>query len=336
MALPYIINKRIIENTVPLMRYNGDMDFSLWQSEARAKLSELLGLHNIKKSENAKPVIEYVKDTDEYTEYKFTLESEADYSFPVVMRVPQGKVGKLPLIICLQGHSTGMHISLGQPIFERDHITISGGDRDFCVRAVKEGFIAVAAEQRNFGTCGGLETGGPDCHVSSMSAIINGRTTIGERVHDVSCLIDALIENFDFIDTDKIMLMGNSGGGTATYYAACIDERISLAMPSCAVCTYKHSIAAMKHCVCNFIPNIANYFDMGDLGGLIAPRQLIVVNGKDDPIFPAPGVEEAFAEIKRLYTAKGVPDSAALVTGDGEHRFYADIAWKKLHEMAKI
>ena len=317
------------------MRYGGT-DFFAWQSEARAKLAALLGLHNIKKKENVVPIIEYVNELAEYTEYRFTVESEEDYSFPVVMRVPRGKVGKLPLIICLQGHSTGMHISLGQPIFERDATLISGGDRDFCVRAVKEGFIAVAAEQRNFGSCGGAEDGSPQCYISSMSAIINGRTTIGERVHDVSCLIDVLTENFDFIDNEKIMLMGNSGGGTATYYAACIDERISLAMPSCAVCTYKDSIAAMSHCSCNFIPNIASYFDMGDLGGLIAPRTLIVVNGREDEIFPAPGVDESFAEIKRLYTAAGVPERAALVTGDGGHRFYADIAWKKLHEMTGI
>ena len=75
---------------------------------------------------------------------------------------------------------------------------------------------------------------------------------------------------------------------------------------------------------------------MGDLGGLIAPRTLIVVNGREDEIFPAPGVDESFAEIKRLYTAAGVPERAALVTGDGGHRFYADIAWKKLHDLTGV
>ena len=61
--------------------------------------------------------------------------------------------------------------------------------------------------------------------------------------------------------------MGNSGGGTATYYAACLDERISLAMPSCAVCSWDQSIAVKRHCACNYVPYIANYFDMGDMGG---------------------------------------------------------------------
>ncbi len=331
--LPRQYNHDIIANTAPSLRYDEKASFAEWQSEARAKLRALLKLDAIKKSDNTNFTVEYVKEEEEYTEYRFTLESEPGYVFPSVLRVPRGKSGKLPTIICLQGHSTGFHISLGKPIFERDIDLIQGGDRDFCVRAIKEGFACVAVEMRNFGECGGLETGGPDCHVSSMNAIINGRTTIGERVHDVSTVIDALIENFDFVDADRIMCMGNSGGGTATFYAAAIDERISLAMPSCAVCTYKDSIAAMMHCVCNFIPDIAKYFDMGDIGGLIAPRKLVVVNGISDNIFPDGGVRESFDIIKSLYSAAGVPDYCALVTGQGGHRFYADAAWPVLHEL---
>ena len=331
-VLPWMYNLEIIKNIHPEMRYDGKEDFKAWQTKARAKLAELLGMKNLRRSENNNFTLEYVKEEAEYTEYRFTLESEPGYVFPSVMRVPKGVEGKIPVILCLQGHSKGFHISLGNPIFEGDEATISGGDRDFVVRANKEGYAAIAIEQRNFGECGGTPKG-PDCHVSSMSAIINGRTTIGERVLDTSTVIDAITEHFDFLDTDNIALMGNSGGGTATYYTACLDERVKLAVPSCAVCTYKHSIAAMKHCVCNFVPNIANYFDMGDLAGLIAPRKLVVVNGKNDDIFPEPGVIESFDIIKKMYAAAGVPDNCALVTGNGGHRFYADDAWPVMHKM---
>lgn len=326
--LPWMYNHEIIENIQPSMRYNGEVSFAEWQTAARAKLRELLGMDNLNPSSDNKFNLEYVKEEDNYTEYRFTLESEVGYAFPSVMRVPKGMSGKLPVMLCLQGHSTGMHISLGKPIFPNDVNSISGGDRDFVVRGVKEGFVSVAIEQRNFGECGGHpEKGVPMCHVSTMNNILIGRTTIAERVLDVSCVIDALIANFDFIDANNISLMGNSGGGTATFYAACLEDRIKLAMPSCAVCTYKHSIAAMEHCVCNFIPGIANYFDMGDLAGLIAPKPLVIVNGKNDPIFPDDGVRETYEIVKKMYAAAGVPDNCALVTGDGGHRFYADDAW---------
>lgn len=335
-VLPWMYNHKMIEEITPSMRYDGSISFEQWQAEARARLCSLLGMENLRPAENTNFTVEYIKEEEGYTEYRFTLESEVGYTFPSVMRVPRGIEGKLPVMICLQGHSTGMHISLGKPIFPNDVKSISGGDRDFVVRAVKEGFVAIAVEQRNFGECGGHpEKGVPMCHVSTMNNILIGRTTIAERILDVSCVIDAITENFDFIDQDNISLMGNSGGGTATFYAACLEDRIRLAMPSCAVCTYKHSIAAMEHCVCNFIPGIANYFDMGDLAGLIAPKKLVVVNGKEDPIFPDEGVRESYEIIKKMYEAAGVPDNCALVTGDGGHRFYADPAWPIVKEMLK-
>ena len=104
-------------------------------------------------------------------------------------------------------------------------------------------------------------------------------------------------------------------------------------MPSCSVCTYKDSIGAMYHCECNYIPGSAKYFDMGDLAILIAPRPLILINGREDPIFPEKGVLEVFDTIKAIYAAAGVPDRCRLVTGEGGHRYYKTIAWNAFDEI---
>ena len=331
--IPMIHNLELIKAIKPACRYDGTVPFETWQNEARAKLRELVCLDAIERAEDNKFNLEYKKECDGYTEYRFTISSEDGYHFPCVLRVPEGAKAPIPVFICLQGHSTGFHMSLGNPMFPGDENGIKNGDRDFAVRANAEGYAALAIEQRNFGECGASKKdGNPQCHVSTMTNIINGRTTIGERIADISCAIDALEEHFTELDTENIVLMGHSGGGTATYYAACLEPRIKLAVASCAVCTYKDSIAAMHHCVCNFIPNIAKYFDMGDLGGLIAPRKLIVVNGAQDDIFPKPGVEESYAIIEKLYDAAGVPDNCAHVEGDGGHRFYADPTWPIIHK----
>mgnify|MGYP003295189338 CR=1 FL=1 len=81
--------------------------------------------------------------------------SEKFAKVPCHLWIPNNGKEKHSVVICLQGHASGMHISMGKPIYEGDEETISGGDRDFCVRAVKEGYVAVAVEQRNFGECGG-------------------------------------------------------------------------------------------------------------------------------------------------------------------------------------
>ncbi|MBQ8174349.1 MAG: acetylxylan esterase [Clostridia bacterium] len=331
-VMPWKYNLSIIENIKPALRYDGSEGFATWQSRARAKLAELLGMDKLKKPEVPAFEIEYEKEQEGFTEYRIRVESEVGYSFPCVMLVPRNRAPKMPMVFCLQGHSTGMHVSLGRARHSEDAMDIEG-DRDFAIRALREGCVAVAIEQRNFGECGAKENGAPDCHVSSMSAILCGRTTIGERVCDVSAAIDVVTSHFDFVDEERIILLGNSGGGTATFYAAAMDERISVAVPSCAVCTYKHSIAAMEHCVCNFVPHIAEYFDMGDIGGLIAPRALVVVNGRLDPIFPDAGVRETYAVIEELYRAADAPDRCRLVTGEGDHRFYADPVWPQVHDL---
>ena len=189
------------------------------------------------------------------------------------------------------------------------------------------------------GGTGQSETGTPACIASNagMATLLLGRTAIGERVWDIMRLIDVIYAHLtEYIDTEKLICMGNSGGGTATFYASCMDERIRYSMPSCAVCTYEASIMAMHHCPCNFIPGIRNDFNMGDLGGLIAPRPLVVVCGVEDPIFPIDGVEETFSRIRQGYKALDKEDMCHLVKGNGGHQFYPDDAWPVMRELLKV
>ena len=312
----------------PAMAFREDVDMDKWQSEAHVKLSELLGLP-LERC-NSDFTVMNVEDVDNYKRVTFQYQSEPDYYVPATLLVPKDVKKPLPGVICLQGHSSGAHISLGVPKFPEDEEDIAGG-RDFAVQAVKEGFCALSIEQRYMGVNGQRSnTGAPAClkDNSSMAALLIGRTAVGERVWDIHRLIDVIEEHLSaYVDVNHIICMGNSGGGTATFYAACYDKRIALAMPSCAVCTYDDSIMAMYHCPCNFVPNIRKYFDMGDLGGLIAPRPMVVVCGKDDPIFPLHGVKKSFDVIKKAYKKMGKEDLCRLVIGDGGHQFFPEDAW---------
>ena len=265
------------------------------------------------------------EETEDFSLIRFRFQSEENYFVPCYLLFPKGATGKIPLVVCLQGHGKGAHASLGRTKYEGE--VIAGGDRDYALQIVSHGMAALAIEQRNFGECGGTEKG-PDCYISAMTAIMLGRTTIGERAWDISRALDVVLDRFgDRVDENKIACMGNSGGGTATLYAACLDERIAAAMSSCAVSTYYESIAKVKHCACNFVPSIALNFDMGDLCGLVAPRPLVVVSGQQDLIFPIESAKECFELAKDYYRAAGAPDSCAMVVGAEGHRFYAADAW---------
>ena len=329
---PQKLHHEMLKALSPKLRYTGEGSFADWQKMARTRLASLLGLDKLAPAGDDRFTVESETDCDTFTDYRITFQSEEGYYVLCNLWVPKGKEGKIPMVICLQGHSKGYHISLGRPKFPNDENTIAGGDRDFAVQIVKEGYCALAIEQRCFGECGGTEKG-PGCNVPTLSALLFGRTTIGERVFDIQRAIDLIPKHFPVVDADKIACMGNSGGGTATIYAAAMEERIRLAMPSCALCTYKDSIGAMLHCTCNFVPNIALDFDMGDLCGLIAPRDLIVVSGAQDNIFPHHGVAESIEVAETYYRTAGNPDGYTWIEGPEGHRFYADLSWPVFHKM---
>jgi len=327
-----ILERELLRDTVARMSYPGE-DFDTWQVAARSKLWQLLGMDKCSLAA-LDFVIEYENECewDGVTEIRFSYQSEPGYRVPGHLFIPKKAVGKPPVMICLQGHSSGMHISLGRAKYPGDEDMICSGDRDFCARAVKEGFAAVAIEQRNFGECS-LQHGN-FCHQAAMTALLMGRTVIGQRVWDIMRLIDALELYFDSrLDISAICCMGNSGGGTATAYAAALEDRICLAMPSCAMCTFRESIGAMYHCTCNYVPGIANCFDMYDLMAMAYPKRYIQVSGEEDEIFPLSGAQAVFSRGKQVYEQRGAGDLCVFVRGKGGHRFYADAAWQEVHRL---
>jgi len=63
--------------------------------------------------------------------------------------------------------------------------------------------------------------------------------------------------------------------------------------------------------------------------GCFAPRPVVVVAGKQDPIFPIAGVRKAVKQLRRIYAAAGAEDRVHFVIGPEGHRFYAEPAWKQ-------
>ena len=322
---------QVLKKTEPLMRWDGKQPIAQWKEQAREKLMQLLGLPLERCDADLDVEEETEKDT--YREIRFTVQTEPGYRVPCYLLVPKQVQQPIPMTVCLSGHGGGMHVVIGKAKKEADeHALAEWPHRAMGLRAVKDGRCALVVEARNFGESS-LEGYGTSCTEAAKIALLMGRTVIGERVWDVMRILDAVAAHFPCVDMAHIVCTGNSGGGTATYYLACLEERIAAAAPSCAVCTYEESIAAMPHCLCNHIPGIRKYFEMGDLAGLIAPRTLVIAAGKEDTTFPITGTQRAFDEVKRMYAAQNVQERCALVIGEKGHYNYADLIWEKLDEL---
>ena len=318
------------------LAFNPAAPFERWRAQVRRTLTTLLG----PVERETGPVSARVLSEEERPGYllqKISFRTLPDVLNIAYLLIPEKRQGRVPAVICLQGHSTGCHISIGKPIYPQDRKSIGGG-RDIAVQAVRRGYVALALEQRCFGERRERlqKVVSPHgCHDAVMHSLMLGRTMIGERVSDVMRAVDFLTQQ-EFVDPCAIVCTGNSGGGTVTFYAACLDRRISVAAPSCAFCAWEDSIMRIYHCADNYVPRGLCSFGMEDLACLIAPRPLVVIAGAEDPIFPLAGVKKAFSTVRRIYCRAGAPDRAVLAVGKEGHRYYPDLAWPLIERFVPI
>lgn len=315
----------------PRLRWREGLDFAAWQTRLRRKLLALLGGWPRKRGDLKVEYGETVR-RDGYTRQRLVFRSEPGADVPGYLLVPEGLTGRRPGIVCLQGHTKGMHNSIDEPKFPEETAEIPANDRDFAVQAARRGLVALAIEQRCFGERAETlqkQRSPHTCQDAAMHALLLGSSVIAERTWDAARALD-LLETRREVDASSLAVMGNSGGGTTTFYLACLDERVRVAVPSCVFCAYADSLMRIYHCPDNYIPGVLRVAEMGDLAGLIAPRRAVFVAGEKDEIFPIEGTRRAFETAKTVYAAAGAPDACELVVGPEGHRFYADLAWPRI------
>jgi len=311
---------------------NTKRDFEKWHNRMLPHLKQTLGLDKLNlQYEHYKLRFEkkVIADSGTFIIEKWIVWTEPTVPLPVIVLIPKNKAGKIPLIIATHGH--GKNADLYDGIYPNVFgINSTSKDISIARQAVNEGYIAIAPTMRAFGdtrTEEDKKAGNSfSCHTQLMRDLLAGRAPIGDRVWDMSKILDWAIQNFP-VDTNKIAISGNSGGGTVSLFAAACDNRIKVAVPSSYFCTFTGSIGSIPHCDCNYIPGILESGEMADIAGLIAPRPLCIVHGKEDPIFPINETRKAFKNLKTIYTSAGAADLVELYEGNGGHQYYKEGAW---------
>jgi dienelactone hydrolase len=309
----------------PALPFASGGDFTAWQRALRLRLGEILSLRTAEVPLD--PVLERDSDHEQYTMDRVRFTAEPGEHVSGYLLRPKRVRTPPPVMICLQGHSPGVHISIGRPQNAADRAAIAGG-RDIALQAVNQGWAALAIEQRGFGE---RAQPGVKCNDAALRALHLGRPLTGQRVLDVMRAIDFVHTQPD-LDASKIGCLGNSTGGTVSFYAAAMDPRINIAVVSCAFCTFEDSWLSLPHCACGYLPGIMQAADMPDIGGLIAPRRLLIVAGRNDPLARFSGVQKGVARMQEIFAAARAESHVRLVAGDGGHQFYPELAWPVIGE----
>lgn len=299
-------------------------DFNAWKEQARDKVLECMMAPPPRPSSFDYKVIAEEK-RDGYIARKIEINLSTWYRVPAYLLVPDRKGKRLPAINLLHDH--GAHLFIGkekiiEPIFE-DSVVQDDARKwvnelydgvfvgDMFARA---GYVVVCADAPLWGERGrkeGVDRQKYDLIAGNM--MMYGRDLSAFMTYDDIALTDFLA-TLPYVDSDRIGCFGFSMGGYRSWMLAALSPRIKASAVVCWMVTTDVQMTwnygrKENGGFANCIPALRQYLDYPHIASLACPEPMLVIAGKQDKLFPLPGVEKAFGIMHQVWDSKGVPQN---------------------------
>ena len=270
----------------------------------------------------------YLGKTIEYPEYtlkKYSLKITDGLNSLVYILQPKKVKGKTNGVVALCGHGYGVRqiLDISKKGNKKRFNYIDNYQNNFAVELAKIGCTVIAPELFGFGEARlGHDLWKPfyisSCDELSHHLLPYGLTTASLRV--LQALICArVLREMESVDSEKVSLMGISGGGLTALYASVLDESIYKTVICGYINTFKDSILSMWHCPDNYIPHILEVGEIYDFASALAPKELFIESGEKDKLFPIKASQVAHENIKRIYSLMGAEDKLHIDVFPGKH-----------------
>jgi dienelactone hydrolase len=317
----------------PRYRFEGtdEASFLKWKSELRPQVLASLKRTPEKVPLNPKVVSERVEDG--IIKQRVILDVEPNLCVAALLYRPEKSSGKLPAILCCHGHGPyGKDAVMGVRANPEMEKHIAQLNYDYGLQMAKAGFVTIAIDWRGFGERDDRRRGQDVvhsrdiCDVHYVRETLLGRTLLGMDVHDGRCVLDYLC-TLDFVDANRLGVMGLSFGGTMTTWMALVDERLKAADIICYSDRFpSFGLTRANFCGSQITPGLFELADVPDLHGLIAPRPLLVEIGKKDDCFLPEPAMSCYHEVEKIYQAAGAHEHLVLDLFDGGHQWGANMS----------
>jgi len=320
---PSFVSSQIAKDAEPTFSYSAQ-EFGPWHESARSELIRLLRLNSGRGIRSRSVVWRGEDSLGTYT--KCLYEGSYGQIMPAYVCVPKEKRTE-SIMICLQGHTDGISVSLGVDHETESEWTESFGGRHFGRFCVELGITALCLEQESLGFRKErrlAKTSPHPCHDAAMQSLILGRTLLGRRIDDLLSVISHLRECSE--DSIKVGVMGNSLGGTVALFGGACSDEVDVVIAGSCVSEFSESLMKVYHCSDLYVPDLMTAFRQGDILGLCAPRPLLVCQGVNDPIFPLKGLRKSVRLASEIYRTASAEKNLSLRLGLQGHRFYPEMA----------
>ncbi len=149
----------------------------------------------------------------------------------------------------------------------------------------------------------------------AMHRLARGELLMKKLLGDIGAAISALQA---LVPAVEVGVVGHSFGGNLALFAAALDTRISVAVSSGALCSYREKFARGTGLeMALAIPGFASRFDFDDLLRCIAPRRVLIVSSDDDPF--AADADDVVARAMPAFESMGAAPQLRHFRNKGPH-----------------
>ena len=264
-------------------------------------------------------------DYSEYTLKKYSLKITDNLYSLVYILEPKNAKGKTNGVVALCGHGYGVRqiLNISKKGNKKHFNYFDNYQNNFAVELVKRGCTVIAPELFGFGEARLKHDLWKPFYISSCDELSHhllpyGLTTASLRVlQALTC--SKVLREMETVDSEKVSLMGISGGGLTALYASLLDECIYKTVVCGYVNTFKDSIFSMWHCPDNYIPRILEVGEIYDFASALAPKELFIESGEKDKLFPISASRFAHENIRKVYSLMGAEDKLHIDIFLGKH-----------------
>ena len=254
-------------------------------------------------------------DRSDYVIEKIIYESRPRFYVTANLYRPKGRSGSLPAVIFPPGHAAE---GKAYPAYQK-----------FCIVMARSGFVVLNWDPvgqgervqlwdrtRNRPLVG---AGSREHTVLGRQCYLLGLNLMGYRAWDAVRAIDYLESRSD-VDPERIGMAGNSGGGMETLQFAPYEPRVKVAVPMCAVASFRAKTEALLIADPEQIlyGTLRHGIDHPELLAALAPRPVLIGSAARDYV-PIESARETFRAVSGFYQRLGLPDKAAIVVTDDTH-----------------
>ena len=320
------------ELTYPMAWGNSPIkNFKKWKKTARAKVFECM-MTPPKAAAAWDMEVLGEEQRDGYKAQKIAFNINAYSRITAYLLIPDGK-GPFPTVNALHDH--GAHLFIGKEKMIRPFFTPEEqdapakqalcqeilDDADAWARQLydsqyvgdylaKHGYVVFAADAPMWGERGrkeGVDRNKYDLIAGNMMML--GRDLSAFMTYDDIASTEFLA-SLPMVDAGRIGCVGCSMGAYRSWMLSALSDRIKAGASICWMITTDAQLTRRfgrkeNGGFANCIPGLRQYLDYPHIASLACPKPMLFINGTKDKIFPVPGVEDAFAEMHKVWKSQG-------------------------------